>query len=386
MHEYQSSALAELIHGAIEIETTNTGLLPHRLPKWAHFRGADSQLLMAESQPSGVRLSFRTTATELSLVTLPTKRHYLGLKNTPESHYELCIDGQLHTRTSAEGGHTIAFNLMAGSTQRTQGEPQTLTFGALPQGMKRIDLWLPHNETTELLMLRANAIVEPEARGAFRWLHHGSSISQGSNATSPTGIWPVVAAGLTGADLTNLSFGGSALLDSFTARTLANQPADFISLKIGINLVNTDLMKRRAFVPAVHGFLDTLRDRHPDTPILVISPIHCPMHETTPGPSIPDADALTQGQLTYRPEERKTQPGQLTLKGIRKQLSGIVKLRSQEDPNLHYLDGQTLYGPNDHDRLPLPDALHPDSDTHRLMGERFAAVMREMGLTAGPPL
>ena len=31
---------------------------------------------------------------------------------------------------------------------------------------------------------------------------------------------------------------------------------DLISLKLGINLVNTDLMRLRAFGPAVHGFLD----------------------------------------------------------------------------------------------------------------------------------
>ena len=90
---------------------------------------------------------------------------------------------------------------------------------------------------------------------------------------------------LGGVDLVNLGFGGSALLDPFVARVIRDTGADLISLKIGINLVNTDLMRRRAFVPAVHGFLDTIRDGHPDTPLLVVSPIACPIHEDTPGPS-----------------------------------------------------------------------------------------------------
>ena len=44
----------ELVRGAIELEETGTGLLPHRLPAWARAQ-ADGQLAMAESQPSGVR-------------------------------------------------------------------------------------------------------------------------------------------------------------------------------------------------------------------------------------------------------------------------------------------------------------------------------------------
>ena len=83
------------------------------------------------------------------------------------------------------------------------------------------------------------------------WLHHGSSISQGSNAAHPTGAWPTRAAALAGVDLVNLGFGGSALLDPFTARTMRDTPADLVSVKIGINLVNTDLMRLRALAPAV---------------------------------------------------------------------------------------------------------------------------------------
>ena len=37
------------------------------------------------------------------------------------------------------------------------------------------------------------------------------------------------------------------------------------------------------------------------------------------------------------------------------------------------LDGTTLYGERDTADHPLPDALHPDTTTHRLIGERFAA-------------
>ena len=88
-------------------------------------------------------------------------------------------------------------------------------------------------------------------------------------------------------ELINLGFGGSALLDPFTARALRDTPADLISVKIGINVVNADLMRLRAFAPAVHGFLDTIREGHPTTPLLVVSPILLPHPRGHPGPRRP---------------------------------------------------------------------------------------------------
>lgn len=34
-------------------------------------------------------------------------------------------------------------------------------------------------------------------------------------------------------------------------------------------------MRERTFRPAVHAFLDTIREGHPDTPVLVISAVAC---------------------------------------------------------------------------------------------------------------
>jgi hypothetical protein len=154
---------------------------------------------------------------------------------------------------------------------------------------------------------------------------------------------------------------------------MRDTPADLISIKIGINLVNTDLMRLRAFTPAVHGFLDTIRDGHPTTPLLVVSPIHCPIHEDTPGPSAPD---FGNGTLQFRAvgDHAERAAGKLTLDVIREELARIVKQRGADDPNLHYLDGRDLYGEADVAELPLPDQLHPDAATHRRIGERFAGL------------
>ncbi|MFJ2262935.1 GDSL-type esterase/lipase family protein [Streptomyces sp. NPDC087844] len=370
---------ADLLRGALDLERTEHGVLPHRLPAWVRAQYADGQLAMAESQPSGVRLAFRTRATTVELDTLPTKRVYTGAPPRPDGLYELLVDGVLAGRGSVRDGNTLTIDMTTGSAELRTGPVGTVRFTGLPEGNgdggKDVEIWLPHNETTELVALRTDAPVEPATdRGRRVWLHHGSSISHGSDAAGPTAIWPALAASLGGVELINLGLGGSALLDPFTARTLRDTPADLISVKIGINVVNADAMRMRAFTPAVHGFLDTIREGHPHTPLLVVSPILCPIHEDTPGPSAPDLARMNEGRLEFvamgDPAEKAT--GKLTLRVIRDELARIVAQRSKEDPNLHHLDGLRLYGEADFAELPLPDQLHPDAATHRRIGERFA--------------
>ncbi len=378
----------DLIHGAVEIEQREDGALPHRLPAWARAQCRDAQLAMVQSQPSGVRLAFETTAKCVELVTLPTKRNYRDMPPRPDGVYDLLVDGRLVQQASAPGGKVLNIDMASGATTLETGAPQTLRFADLPPGAKTVEIWLPHDETTELVALHADAPILPLApTGKRRWLHHGSSISQGSNATHPTGIWPAVAAGQADVDLLNFGFGGSALLDPFTARTIRDLEADLISIKLGINLVNLDLMRLRAFGPAVHGFLDTIREGHPSTPLLVMSPIFCPIHETTPGPTMVDGKAMSRGLLRFRTtaSDAEVRQGKLTLAVIREQLKEIVGERAQFDAAIYYLDGRELYGPEDNARLPLPDELHPDAQAQRLMGERFyekvfaAGVFTETG-------
>ncbi|MFF7986827.1 GDSL-type esterase/lipase family protein [Streptomyces sp. NPDC007901] len=368
---------ADLLRGALDLERTAHGILPHRLPARARAQCADPQLAMVEAQPSGVRLVFRTRATAVELDTLPTKRLYAGAPPRPDGVYDLLVDGVLADQAVVSGGKVQVVDMGAGTTELRPGPVGTLRFTGLPGHEKDVEIWLPHNETTELVALRTDApLTAVSDRGRKVWLHHGSSISHGSDAASPTAIWPALAAALAGVELVNLGLGGSALLDPFTARAVRDTPADLISLKLGINVVNADLMRLRAFGPAVHGFLDTVREGHPTAPLLVVSPILCPIHEDTPGPTAMDLSALGEGRLVFSatgdPAERAS--GKLTLSVIRDELARIVAERAADDPHLHYLDGRALYGEADAAELPLPDRLHPDAATHRRIGERFATL------------
>ncbi|MER6528873.1 SGNH/GDSL hydrolase family protein [Streptomyces sp. NPDC001508] len=364
---------ADLLRGHLDVEATAHGLLPHRLPARARRQIPDSQLAVAEAQPSGVRLVFRTRATVIELDTLPTKRVYRGFPAPADGVYDLLVDGRLTAQATVAGGNVRTItDMVTQSFELSEGPSGTARFTGLPACDKDVEIWLPHTESTELIALRTDTPVEPaQDRGRKVWLHHGSSISHGSNAAHPTATWPALAAAQGGVELVNLGFSGSALLDPFTARAMRDTPADMISVKIGINIVNADLMRLRAFTPAVHGFLDTLREGHPATPVLVVSAILCPVQEDTPGPLMPDFDGggprfRATGDLAERAM------GRLTLNVIRDELAHLVGQRAADDPNLHYLDGRDLYGEREYAAYPLPDGVHPGPEGHLRIAENFA--------------
>ncbi len=377
---FETRITEEFVRGALDLEPTEDGLLPHRLPRHARRQIVDDQLRMAESQSSGVRVAFRTRATTIELDTRPTKRVYPGAPPRPDGVYDLLVDGRLAAQTTVSGGNTLTIDMASGGFQTTPGPAGTARFAGLDDRPKDVEIWLPWDETTELIALRTDAPVEPlPDNGRPVWLHHGSSISQGSNAASPSTTWPALAAAIAGVELINLGFGGGALLDPFTARAMRNAPADRISVKIGINVVNADLMRLRAFTPAVHGFLDTIRDGHPDTPLLVISSLFCRIHEDVPGPCVPDTEAFARGEVRFAAagDPAQVAAGKLTLNVIREQLARVVEQRAVDDPNLHYLDGREMYGEDDYAARPLVDELHPDAHTHELIGERFARLAED---------
>ena len=250
------------------------------------------------------------------------------------------------------------------------------------------ELWLPFTDAVEILALRADAPVAPPAdRGAVRWLHHGSSISHGYRAESTTGTWPVVAALATGVALTNLAFSGSAMLDPFTARTMRDQPADLISLKVGINLVNGDVMRMRTFRPAVDGFLDTIRDGHPSTPIVVVSPIFCEPVELAAGPTVQDPARPYEWSIAGG-TEAEVAVGKLSLGAIRTALAEIVAApgRNGPEPPLCRWSAPLRRGRRRADAAPRQPAswsrrAAPDRRTVRRSGATAAA--ERVGMNAG---
>ncbi len=114
----------DMLRGFLEVETTARGLLPHRLPARARRQFPDDQLVVAEAQPSGVRVVFRTRATTVELDTLPTKRVYRGFPAIPDGVYDLLVDGRLTAQTTVIGGNVrTVTDMITQASELREGSP-----------------------------------------------------------------------------------------------------------------------------------------------------------------------------------------------------------------------------------------------------------------------
>ncbi|WP_344656514.1 GDSL-type esterase/lipase family protein [Catenulispora subtropica] len=355
--------------GALEVVTTEAGVLARRLPQWTVAQYPEASMERQATAGSGVRLAFRTAATVVELDVLTTVAMMAEGEPNPDDagNFEITVDGVPSGVRKAPVGNVIELDAAFQESAFVPGGPTTIRFDGLPAGAKEIEVWLPQWVKTEVAAVRADAPVDPPtATGRRVWLHHGSSISQCNEAASPLGVWPVIAARAAGVDPVNIGLSGNCYLDPFVARSIRDTPADVISLKLGINFTCRATYRLRTLGPTVHGFLDTVREGHPTTPILVVSPIACPAVERTPGPTVWRNDVFT---ATGNPADVAI--GALTLEVVRAELRRIVAERSKQDPNIAYLDGLDLLALHEADEF-LGEGLHPTPAGYRLIGERFA--------------
>jgi len=319
---------------------------------------------------TGVRIAFRTDAPWIELDVMPTGFEVIG-SPPPVVAYDLVVDGTRVDRRPVDFGTRLVLDLATLDVSVRAAPAGTVRFDDLGDAMKSVELWLPQSAASELRALRVpdGAHVEAPVHARRRWVHYGSSISHCVEAHGPSDVWPAVAARLGDVELLQLAFAGQCQLDQFVARTIGAQAVDLISCKVGINVVNANSLTERTFPSALHGFLDTVREHHPEVPLLVASPIICPMVETHPGPTVPDGAGGFRIVEGGPPELRATD---LTLERIRTIVAEVVAGRqAQGDDRLHHLDGLALFGPADVGDL--PDGLHPNGDGYLRMGERFAA-------------
>jgi len=375
MFSYSINESVIEVVGALGFDSDSEGwVTPRRLPDWTRNQFADAGIERFVRFPSGVRLRFTSSAESISLEVRVSKLVITGIsENLRPAAFDLLINGVESKTAIAEHGNILRLTASAPAvfTESLEiGEIDLLKFDGLGHDEKEIEIWFPTTAIVEVRQITTDQeIVESQKETRKTWLHYGSSISQCSEAVRPMDAWPIRASQLLNLDLRNFGLAGECQLDGFVARTMSNLEADFISLKLGINVVNADSMRERAFIPAVHNFLDILREKHPTTPILVISSITCPFHEECPGPTM-----INGSELFAQVRSPELAAGALTLARTRTLLEDIVRNRS--DVNLHYMNGLELFSNLDHEHL--PDNLHPDSTGYRMMGERFARLQGQL--------
>lgn len=369
MNSDTAALVRESIRGVSRVLDGERGLLLSRLPDWTYAQHSHA--------PVVAKMAERLSGTHLNLVTSATKIEVRYRSHRDANLADGFMAGASTISVTADGfeasvSHTNGdLQVWNGDVvQETRlGEDSVASFD-LPETdeARRVQVWLPHNCSIELLDVSANAPLEADLTEPLpRWVHYGSSISHCEDSDSPLGVWPVAAARELGLEIYNLGMGGCANLEQFSARTIRDLPAELISLKLGINVVNGANLTSRTFGPAAHGFIDTIRDKHATTPILVMSPVCCPAHENNPGPSEAGPDGMVMGQEF----SRHTWIGELTLCSIREILAELVEVRAKTDPDIYYLDGLQLF--SEIDAPTMPDGIHPDADGYLVIAKNFVA-------------
>lgn len=359
--------LASSVHGALELESVPDGVAPLRLPAWTRSQHADGGIDRMSAQLSGVRIRLLTAAHTVTLVATFTRT---ASRAHPARPFRLVAEaaGTACDVTLDEGD--VLVEAPDRAAVREPGVRSHVRFVLDGAGAERVvTIWLPHSAACVVHAVSADAPLRPAPQQRPRWVHYGSSISHGSDLDDPRGPWPQQVARDLDLDLVNLGFAGNAMLDPFVARAVAEAPADLITLKIGINLVNGDAMRARTFVPAAHNFLDLIREGHPATPLAVITALACPIHEDATGPT----REASPGRAGATPREVPAGDGSLTLRRTRSLLEQVVTARA--DPALHLVDGLTLLAVDDGH---LPDDLHSDQVGHDLIATRFGPIARRL--------
>ena len=311
--------------GNISLQKTEDWVMPWRTPHSAHVLFPEP-LLERSAMPAGVRISFRSNTTRVSGSIVPQKESGM---------LDLCCDGEV----------VAALDL---------SKKDDFVFENLSDEEKLIELWLPQFGKFQLRSLEIDdgATLKPFNDTRPRWITYGSSITQCRTAASPTQTWPGIVARTHGLNLTCLGYGGQCHLDAMVARMIRDAPADYISMCLGINIQGASSLGPRAFRPAIIGAVQIVREKHPDIPIVLMSPICSP------------------------PREEKPNAVGFHLQRMREEVQAATEaLQAHGDTQVHYVDGLTVFGP-DFVHL-LPDALHPDAEGYRVMGKNFTTVVAE---------
>lgn len=311
--------------GAVSLERTDEWVKPWRIPYGQCGLFFPDGIGGHGAEPAGVRIGFRSNTATVAgkSVTFQTQE---------PQQIDLCIDGELIETVELSGQDGFRFENLAA-------------------GEKIIELWLPQCGEFRLrrIELDEGASVEQFEDHRPRWITYGSSITQCGAAASPAQTWPGIVARKRGLNLTCLGFGGSCHLEPMIARMIRDLPAEFLSMCVGINILGNYSLSWRTFRPAIIGFVQIIRETHPNAPFAVISAIYSPEAETT------------QNAVG------------LNLQIMRQEVAAAVDtLRAHGDRHIHYIDGLDLFGPDvPHWGDLVPDGLHPNAEGYKALAKSF---------------
>jgi len=281
--------------------------------------------------PAGVRLelvgSERVSSVDVRYRCATDELGYRG--DGAGRTFTLWQDGEKVSEAKAEVGDGVARLEL-----RPGGAPAAVY---LPEGMKPTITGLAGMGGTI-----APAPVQP------RWIAYGDSLAEGWVASEPALAWPAIAGRRHGLDVVNLGYAGAARGELASAEQIAalDSPA-VISITHGTNCWTRTPHSAAQMRANTDAFLAVVREGHPDTPMVVCSPVVRPDAEMTPnrlGATLVDLRAAMEASAQASIDAGDTL---LTL------VSGNGVLTADQ----------------------LPDGIHPGDEGHAVLAEVFGAAV-----------
>lgn len=328
MTQYKYNDNVFQFEGCISIRQNSNWVQPVRIyddkkdlyPYLSEFQASQWKAIVSE-QCSGVRLCFSTDSENI----------FIELAEVFEGmQMDLYVNDQYKESVGLSENETV------------------VKFTSLEGGYNKITIWLDQRFSFKLKSIWIDKGARINKTSNFRkiWVHYGSSISHSREAGSPSTTWTSLVSRKLQFNLTNLGYAANCALEPMVGKMIRDIPADYITMKLGIN-VHAGHLSRRTFLPNAIGLVSLIREKHPKAPIVIISPIYSPPRE----------------------DIRKWEFG-LTLKDMRNILEEVVeRFRQQGDVNIYYVDGLKIFGQKEAEYL--PDQLHPNAEGQFALADNF---------------
>lgn len=291
--------------------------------------------------PSGARVRFRTDSNVLAVrVEYASAPDMANMHAFGQTGVDLYLDGVYR-------GTAIA------RKDSKAGEPVEHIYfdlGGKPRLERAVTLYLPLYKASKLLAVGVDkqATVRPAAPYALGRpvVFYGTSITQGGCASRPGMSYQAILSRLLNLDYVNLGFSGNGKGEPEVARMVAEIDAAAFVLDFAQNNKTIESL-REVYEP----FLNIIREKHPSTPIFVITPISAAR----------EALADTSG----------------TLEAMRRHIRLVASKRiAAGDQHLEIIEGADLIGP---DRLDgFVDGVHPNDLGFQWMAEGLARRLAKL--------
>ncbi len=243
-----------------EEEKPGFSRLPRRLK-----RDMPAKVWNLAQAPAGVRIRFATDSDRIALAatsaSTSTPVHVTAIGN---AGVDLYVDGIYMGSAAPDAKGMLAREWIIGKTR----------------SRREIALYLPYGRPIKVntLALPADASIWPAKPFAIAKpvVYYGSSITQGIAASNPGLIYQAQLGRWLDTDFVNLGFSGNGFGEPALARALAELDAACFVIDYWAN------PPAQLYRDTLPGFIDILRARHPETPIIVTGPYYNPS-EDLPG-------------------------------------------------------------------------------------------------------